>query len=350
MAPLAVIIAMLATGCAKKAPVDYTATPHLPAPRAGTYARVESTPPDAAVQRAMGDHTWQASLAGGAAGLALRMAEASDCQVSSWETREALWRAGYPYPVEQVRCWSVEDGQPPPDDVAEWVEGIDSAHDLGLVRARGSDVDVWVGMSAAPRVDIGIIPRQAPIGYLLDLPAVPGSRLVAADPDGFVVEAPLDTPQTLALDVIGEWLIELADDDGELARFPVYVGMALPDSPLFDPGLDGVTDLDGLQDLLDDLRGAYGVTPWSRDLLLDAAARTVLRREAEPAEALERLGANDAAAGWRCEGPTAPDCIAQIVWDPRSRRALLADSNRMMGLAASLTEHGVSAALLVAEP
>ena len=105
-----------------------------------------------------------------------------------------------------------------------------------------------------------------------------------------------------------------------------------------------------LEALLRSVRGAYGVSPWSRDMLLDAAARSVLRREAEPAEALSRLGAGPDAQGWRCDGTTAADCLAQIVWDPRSRHALLAESNSMMGLAASLTEQGVSAALLVAEP
>ena len=344
------VVALLA-GCAKQVPVDYTATPHLPAPRAGTYARVIGVPGDGAVLQAMGERPWQASLAGGAAGLALRLADsASSCEVTRWETREALWRAGYPYPVDQVRCWAVDTGQAPPIGVAEWVLAAGESHDIGLVRARGQRHDVWVGLSALPRADLGIIPRQAPIGYVLELPALVGSKVVASDPDGYLVEVDLDVAQGLALDTIGEWVVEVSDAAGEIARFPVYVGMAVPDGPLFDPAAPRVADVAALEALLRSVRGAYGVSPWSRDMLLDAAARSVLRREAEPAEALSRLGAGPDAQGWRCDGTTAADCLAQIVWDPRSRHALLAESNSMMGLAASLTEQGVSAALLVAEP
>src|SRR5688572_21052334 len=96
------LLAALLLGCPKPAveaaitPDQLAAIPRLPAPRAGTYARVPDRPADPVIASLVEKLTWDASLAGAAAGLALDVAEGRS-GLHGWEVREAAWDAGYPY-------------------------------------------------------------------------------------------------------------------------------------------------------------------------------------------------------------------------------------------------------------
>ena len=66
---------------------DYASTPRLPSPHSGTYARATSTPNDPVIAAIMGQHKWDASLSGAAAGLAVGRLM-NNRAVTAWRARE----------------------------------------------------------------------------------------------------------------------------------------------------------------------------------------------------------------------------------------------------------------------
>ena len=119
-------IALFGVGCGPKAQPStatnspFATVPQLPNPKAGSYARVIQSPADPAVIAVLGDKRWDASLAGAAAGLALRSAD-KEGGFSAREIREAAWRAGYPYPISHLAVWQAQPKSPPPADVKVWL-------------------------------------------------------------------------------------------------------------------------------------------------------------------------------------------------------------------------------------
>ena len=91
----AVLLALcLFTGCrggpSPASVADYAQAPQLPAPSAGTYARVPAIPNDPVVAMTAKNMRWDASLSGAAAGLALDFLEKGQ-PITDWSAREAVW-------------------------------------------------------------------------------------------------------------------------------------------------------------------------------------------------------------------------------------------------------------------
>jgi hypothetical protein len=279
--------------------------------------------------------TWDASLGGAAAGLGLSVA-ADRGGLARWEVREAAWKAGWPYPVQDVYAWATDVGGAPPTALVTWLEGVDRESHIGLVRARGKDKDVWVGLSGVPRAQLGVLPRQLPEGAQLVLPPVPGARYALADPDGLLQEGPLDVGRTITTEITGEWVVQIDDDRGTVALFPVYVGLVPPELGLFAEASRGVGVVDGesrAEALLSEIRGIYGLRSWDRDPLLDAAARSAMSDPELNAMALSRrLGFEPGQLSrWDCRGPSIEACLDEVLWAPRARPALLGDTD-LLGL------------------
>jgi hypothetical protein len=305
---------------------ELAAFPHIPSPEAGTYAQVETKPDDPVIAHLTTGVTYDASLAGAAAGLALSAMNGT-AGYAGWEVREAAWRAGWPYPVWQVRAWSTPTSAPAPEAILEWLATLGPEVHVGLVRARNKDGDTWVGLSSKPRADVGVLPRQVPAGQVLTIPAIAGTTLVIGSPDGEVTQLPLDVPAHPTLDRVGEWLFEVRDATGTAARFPIYAGMPAPRLDLF-RGAALPSDIDeraGL--LLDAIRSTYGGTPFKRDETLDSVAAAVLAGTLhDVGPALDKLGFNGKEVGvWSCESDTLEGCLDQVMWKPESRRAILVD-------------------------
>lgn len=353
---LALLLLTLAS-CAKQpaqsAQQLYDARPHLPAPRAGTYTRLASKPPDPVIARLVGGLTWDAALSGAAAGLALAALE-GDTGMYAWQVREKAWDAGYPYPATRVRLWTTPMKSPPPPDLLEFLRTLDPSVDLGLVRARGDEQDAWVALTASPRLSVGTQPRQVELGHRMTLPAAPGARWVLVDPSGERMAGNLDAPAAVVLDIGGEWLVQVEDAQGVAAKFPVYVDMVPPRLGLLES--EGApTNDDALReralDLLQDLRVVYGLPEWTDDVLLAASARNALRDGIGDEAALaSRLGFRpDRFHAMECRAITVEDCIDRMVWSPGTRSALLS-ATRLWGLAARREQPGVRiVALLAAE-
>jgi hypothetical protein len=343
------------TACPKDpgevAPV-WEATPRLPAPSAGVYARSRETPSDPALAAFVAEKPWDAALSGAAAGLALKLVgeiggPEESPGLTRWRVREAMWKAGYPFPALDARAWQAgPDGAPPPPLVA-WLDAFPAGDDLGLVRARGRDQDLWVALRSRPTVDVGRIPRQVPEGGTFTIPANPGGRYRVSDANGFLLEGTLDAPAEIEANSTGEWVVEiLPAEAGPPALFPVYVGMVPPDLPLIrEPAAvrSPADVVERAETLLADIREIYGASQLQRDFVLDAGARSLLRGDTDSAEGVRESLALDSAGTtiFRCEGTTVEACLDRVVWQPENRRALFDDASAL-GLAGDLDAEGAT--------
>jgi len=328
------LLALVLVACPKKDGLDGAVTtddlaspPRLPSPQAGTYARVPKAPKDPVVRSVLGDRTWDESLAGAAAGLALG-ATTDDAGFNRREIRQAAWNAGYPWPVLSLGTWPTSEAGAPPKAVSSWLDKQPQNRDIGLVRARGGGRDLWVGLAAIPLIDLGIVPKEVPSGSSLTLPARPGARWRTSDGAGRMAEGVLDAPHDISFDVPGEWVVQILDDGGDLARFTVYVDEEAAVTSVLPPRNIAIVDkgaaLERIQYLVRAARDEYRTPEPLFDPLLDKAAADARANGVDPvAQARTLAGSPDKAAGGRCVANTVEDCIDQLLWNPRSRRAFV---------------------------
>jgi hypothetical protein len=201
--------------------------PQLPSPYAGSYARVLGQPKDVVVLSVLGSRAWEASLSGTAAGLALDAAEDRG-GLTRRNLREAAWQAGYPWPILAVATWPTSEGGRPPTDIAGWIRNQPPERDIGLVRARGRGKDVWVALAAQPLLDLGVVPKEMARGQVVRLPVRANTRWRVSDGLGALSEGTLDQNVDLTMSSPGEWIVQILDDGGDLARFPLYVEQKPP--------------------------------------------------------------------------------------------------------------------------
>lgn len=330
--------------------IDWQATPRLPSPRSGSYASVPAKPLDPGVASLVTGKQWDMVLSGAAAGLALRLVS-GEGSLTVPEVREASLQAGWLHPIQGAQVWVAKRGGPPPAAVGEWVQQTPAATTIGLVRARSTLEDVWVGLRSTPRVKIDGIPRQLPVGGTIQLPEIPGATLTLSDPYGNLEEAKLDTAWSSLLDVEGEWLFEIRDTQGIAALFTVYVGVVPPDLHLLVPSRVPPTWTEADERTaatLARVRDAYGLSPFRTDPIMSAAARTAAEDPSTTtADLAPTVGmAPDSLWRWECQAPTVEACIDAILWDVRSRPGWLAPS-ALYGRDVKLTNLGVQIVLLV---
>jgi len=348
------MLSTLLLGCPKgsPAPVDWAATPQLPSPSAGTYSRVQAKPTDRGVQHALGGRAWDASLGGTAAGLALSLVTQPGT-LTPQEVREAAWRAGWPFPLRSVHSAWGPTMAPPPPSMQEHIRNVPANVDLGLVRARGDQQDVWVLVTSQPKVDLGSIPRQLALGSVMRLPAVgPGTTFTAASPTGEVSEGHLELGWSTETNIAGEWLIEIREGTTRVALFPVYVGVPPPTLSLLPTGeapQNGAVAERRAKDLLTQVREAYNLNPPGEDPMLQGAVPWAMANATGTTapEIARRVGV-DASDLWRldCRAATVEACLDQILWDPAARPALLA--NRVWwGAGATVNSDGVRMLLIL---
>lgn len=325
----------------RSAKVDWTAAPALPAPESGTWGRAPGVPTDVGVAMLVEGRRWDAALGGAAAAVALDTTEEPQA-LQRWTLRDALWRAGWLYPVHAASAWTTNARTPPPEGVFGWIERQDPGDTLGLVRARGDRVEAWVGLASRPRVDLGTVPRTAPSGTPLRLPAIAGGRIRVADGRGQVTEGAMDRGASVLLTVAGEWMFELEDAQGLVARFSVWVGRDAPDWSPFALPAQSVDGADALErrayDLLGEVRRYYEKKAWVVDPLLG----NVL--DAPDVDAAMRgLGLDPSVASrFSCRAATVEDCLDGWVWSLGARRLVLGEGAASVGVTVALDTEGVA--------
>ena len=329
----------------------WDATPRLPSPVAGVYARSRETPSDPALAALVEGKPWDAALSGAAAGLALKLVGEiggpdESPGLTRWRVREAMWKAGYPFPARDARAWPAAAGGAPPSQLVAWLEAFPATDDLGLVRARGRDQDIWVALRASPTADVGRIPRQIAEGGVFTIPANGGGRYRIADANGYLLEGTLDEPAEVEANSTGEWVVEVVPAEGQSAIFPVYVGMVPPEIPIVSDTASVRSSADVVEraeTLLSEIRDIYGASALQRDFVLDAGARSLLRGDATSIDGVRESLALDPAGTmiFHCTGTTVESCMDTVVWRPENRRALFDDASAL-GLAGNLDAEGAT--------
>ncbi|MFZ5482440.1 MAG: hypothetical protein ACOZNI_37100 [Myxococcota bacterium] len=339
-----VLLAML-LACPKPTPAPASdVVPTLPSPRGEVYGNVPATPRDPKVAEAARGLPWDEVLSGAATALALEAlaGEASD-------VREVRWRAivaGYPWPVVGRAMAKARLGEIPTGLVEE--ARRTGGDDVGLVRARGEDGDLWVLLVGRRRGPVPAVAREARIREVVALG--PGAWVVS-DADGDVRRP----DGSVVLDEVGEWLFRLEASGVAVATFPVYVATATPETPpvraLASPAGSWEEEARAIADAA---RARVGLGALGDEPGLDSVARARLRAvmeagSAPPAEAQLRAAGyvGVPVAGAECRAPTVVDCLDAIWWDP-FRRGVLVGAFDAMGVAAHEADGQVVLALVAA--
>ncbi len=358
------LIALALGGCAKKPPediydraaaLDWPAMPRVPSPDASAYSAGKEAPRDPQLYSLLDGFHHDGSLAAAATALALDMAQ-SKGDLSRWTLREAAWRGGWPYPVQEARAWRSWSGSVPPRDMLAWLDALPRTTPMALVRARGHQEDVWVGLKAIPPADLGALPRMAALGTPMALPALPYGTYTVADPGGTLKRGTLESGATILLQRTGEWLVVVRADDKEIGRFPIYVDIPAPTEAVLalrdPPPVADADDADALaEELIDQIRDAWDLPRWTRSPVFDAATRAYVEDPSKgSAGVLTGIGyAGVDAVAWACDDVTVQNCLDQWLWDPRRRASLVSRSVDSFGLHASLDDRGIHLTLLLVD-
>lgn len=311
--------------------------PHLPAPVADLYIRHTGQPVDPLVTQVLGGRAWDEVLSGAASGLALTLAARGEVDLSA--ARWAAVRAGYPFQVLGVDVVHVAHEATP-------TLNVPTDGDLGLVRARGPDDDIWVVLHGAGGPDLPPVPREAHVG---DFVPLSGATWRASSPDGEVRAL----TGGILLDRAGEWLLEATAGGKVVATLPVYVGEVTPDTSPFVGSLSGQDPEEATFNALAAVWDWYGRSAPVRDSGMDSVARVRLRAltsgtGVDPAGTLlKRAGFVDGANGGECEAESLRECLEQMWWSP-DQRVIFAGDYSSVGVATSSEGHGVRVVVLVA--
>ncbi len=306
------------------------------------YAWSRGASPDAAVARHAEGLPWDEALSGAAAFVALAATQGDPTDTA--QVRWAAFRAGWPYPVDEIVVQVVEQGAvPTPPECL-----------IGLARARGARGDAWVWLTSTPPTPLEPFRREQPLGSTLSLETQDGSPLAVrlAAPD-HSVSGPDRT-----LDQQGEWLVELTAG-GQSWTVPLYVDGPTPADAPFPRVLEapqGTPDASAQAlEVLDELRATFDAGSLERDPTLDKAAARVLEARlqgtelAPAAERLGRLGLTGRLAEVSCTGPTVPECLDDLYWSADHRGHLVDSRLAWVGVASSIGPEGVTLVLDLAE-
>ena len=314
------------------------AAPHLPAPVADLYVHHVATPVDPLVTTVLEGRPWEEVLSGAASALALTISTRGDVDLSA--ARWAAVRAGYPFPVLGLDVVHAPHEQRP-------TLTLPSSGDVGLVRARGPDDDIWVVLHGAGGPDLPAVPREARVGDHL---ALSGPSWRASLPSGEVRAL----GDGLVFDREGEWLLQAFDAEHVVATLPVYVGVATPEKPPFVGSLSGADPETAAFNAVAAVWAWYGRDPPTRDATMDSVARVRLRALAaggtaeSPTLLLRHAGFVEGASGADCRAQSLRDCLETMWWSP-DQRAVFAAGYSSVGVATSNDGQGVRVVLLAAK-
>ncbi|MDP2304479.1 MAG: hypothetical protein Q8P18_00460 [Pseudomonadota bacterium] len=322
---LLLFVACATTGALR---VDPDVTPVLPSPRADRYTRSPGTPRDPLVAAVSDDLPWDETLSGVAAATAL--AELDGDKVDACRLRWMAVQAGYPYPLLGRASASVPQGEVPETLLAEARKQEGRRVDIGLVRARGRDVDRWVllvgeHLDARAGGELPPIPRDVAL-----------NDEVLLGPGNWVVSDPLGdlrhTDDRFVADIPGEWMISARGPLAPIATFPIYVDELPPELAPVGCEVGTGDPLTRAFAVVNRVRASYGYPAVTRDPALDSVARARLRGIVA-GEPLADARAQLRSAGFigvpvgaaECRGATVEACVGSIWWSPEGRGALVGD-------------------------
>ena len=317
----------------------------MPSPLGQIYTRALTEPGDSVVSSAMHGLPWDEVLSGAASGVALAMLQ-GEKPTPYWLRWHAVL-AAWPYPLVGFYTARVAYGEVPKDLIADARLRAAAGQDLGVVRARDADGDLWVLLASQRTTELGPLPRDPEVGSSLQLL---GARFLLVDPEG---ERHVQEEGSFKVDEAGVWLVEAQAPDGSrIASFPLFAGGKPPQVPPVEAEVSGLTEAAALA-VLDDIRAWYQFPTLARDAGLDSVARARLRGLRDgglpPAEnSLRAAGFVDVpVAGAECHARTIAACLDGLWWTPDQRRIFAPDLNSV-GVAVESDSAGVTVVLVAA--
>ncbi|HND32609.1 MAG TPA: hypothetical protein PLA94_21585 [Myxococcota bacterium] len=308
--------------------------PRMPSPLGQIYTRAAQEPGDPVVKKALRELPWDEVLSGVASGLALDLLQGDEPGAFQIRWRGVL--AAWPYPVLGMRTEQTEYDAIPVRLIEEAKRQASLGMDLGLVRGRSGEGDLWVLVWSRRTAELGPIPREPSVGQRVEL--------VGAD---FTVVDPLGVRKNLGEGAWvpsepGEWLLEARTPGGQqITRIPIFVGEATPLLPPIQKQATGEPE-NAAWALFSTIRTWYQLPLPERDPGLDAVARVRLRslvagEKPPPAEGMLRsAGYVDVPVGSaECTATTVADCLDQLWWSTEFRAFYQGDWTAV-GLASGL--------------
>jgi hypothetical protein len=345
----------------KKVEVDPASAPILPAPEARDYATGDSSPRDPLVRALVqgAELPWDEALSGAATTLALDPARDIELGLA----RQAAVRAGYPYPVVRVLAGELAAGEPPVELETAIPQLLQKGDQVGVVRARMSNGDRWVVLVGRPRMRLEPFPREIGEGGTLRVRGDRPGTFTLVSPTGRIERGALPLQQRL--DEVGEWWVELrgaGPDRPLVSAIPVYVGIPTPPAAVIElPGEAARGPGEAVEiasELLDDLRGTFGLPKLQPDRILERLAdlplEQAVRGEWSREVGEERMRGAGFTGGplaqLACSAPTVAACLDQLFTTTEGRAALLDPKLRLVGAAAQVETRGLTLILnLVSE-
>ena len=269
-------------------------------------------------------------------------------EASLWGVRPPIWTAHIGRPLSLVIRTPVvnlvqgDDSWAWPDGLLDTLKGLaQPGDDVGLVRARRGDEDVWVGLIGRPPFLLAPLNKEVEPGAQIRIQNVDSSslRYTLVSPTGQMQQGAL--PVSLTLAQVGEWWIEIKQEpnDGQLG-LPIYVGMKTPDVSLLElPGRAVASEQGAMAEaevLLQQIRDDFGLGPLLEDGTLSALAQRPLEEQMagqwDAIAGVERLHAagfvGEGTAQVSCMAETVAACLSDILEQAKPRAALLQRNKR----------------------
>lgn len=343
-------------GCAHQPTAEPTGvspneSPILPAFQGKRYIHSPGTSRDPLVAQVLEGSglVWDESLSGAAGGIALGR-QAAHLDGAHWSAIVA----GYPYPVVNLVQGETTPGAWP-DGLLDTLKGLaQPGDDVGLVRARRGDEDVWIGLIGRPPFLLAPLNKEVEPGAQIRIQNVDSSslRYTLVSPTGQMQQGAL--PVSLTLAQVGEWWIEIKQEpNGGQLGLPIYVGMKTPDVSLLElPGRAVASEQGAMAEaevLLQQIRDDFGLGPLLEDGTLSALAQRPLEEHMagqwDAIAGVERLHAagfvGEGTAQVFCMAETVAACLSDILEQAKPRAALLQPEQTIFGGRAHVHPEGV---------
>ena len=345
-----ILLCLILLGCAPKLAPNpaQESTPVLPALEADVYTLAPTPPADFLVAKIAKGLPFDEALAGAAAALAIPLSQSQSASFDSADLTWACIRAGWPYPLSDMRSLRVaKDGLP--EGLLAELEIQDTSR-VGLVRARGANSDTWVYLQSEV-----IAPAHA---------FLKTHELNTAFPNPFPKESPVKTHllspsgvvHTLRgeqqLDEVGEWLLESHIQGQRVLLAALFVDMEAPQKailPYQGADADQKDPAALAARLLSQMHKVYFATEkgLKRESALDTSARMALKAWKAgldlPAAHVrfEKLGyVREPRGELLCTGDSVRACIDNLFWSVPLRKVLLSENHTLVGVAASEADKG----------
>jgi hypothetical protein len=294
------------------------------------------------------DLPFDEALAGAAAGLAILIGENGSTGFDSADLTWACIRAGWPYPLSDMRSLSVGKDGRPEGLLAELK--LQDASRAGLARARTANNDTWVYLQSEVSQPALPFSKTHALGASFSNPFETTSNVKThlLSPSGNVLE--LGKEQTL--NESGEWLLESHLEGVPILLAALFVDTKAPQKallPFQEASANAESPAKLAATLLSEMHKIYFDTDQGlqRDVSLDTLARIALKGwqtgESLPAAHVrfEKLGfVREPRGEILCTGESVRACLDNLFWSIPLRKVLLSVQHKSVGVAAHQSETG----------